>query len=161
MEILVKERRERTNVKRRNIYPVIGLAIIVLLSVLSFSSCGATSTVTVTSTTTTTTTETAPSGSPGGGAVINSDSIITGKIQAIRSEATGYPWEVDVLVETSENVGSLPNPTGDKIGQVITTKTDEDMSLFQVGQDISAKVKYVGDVPKPGISLYLYNITGK
>ena len=102
-----------------------------------------------------------PSPAPGGGAVINSDSIITGQIKAIRPEATGYPWEVDVLIQTSQNVGDLPNPTGDKIGQIITAKTDVNMNSFSVGQIVTARVKYVGDVPKPGISLYIYNITAK
>jgi hypothetical protein len=94
----------------------------------------------------------------GGGAVINSDSIITAKIVAIRQLTTGYPWEMDVLVQTSVDVGNLPNPTKDKIGQVITVKTDDKLDSFKAGQIISAKVKYVGDVPLPGITLYIYNI---
>ena len=94
----------------------------------------------------------------GGGAVINSDSIITAKIVAIRQQTTGYPWEMDILVQTSVDVGNLPNPTKDKIGQVITVKTDEKLDSFKAGQQISARVKYVGDVPLPGITLYIYNI---
>lgn len=97
----------------------------------------------------------------GGGAVVQSDSIITGEIKAIRPQTTAYPWEIDVLIQSSESVGSLPNPTIDKVGQVITAKTDIDPSAFKVGQTISARVKYVGDVPKPGISLYIYDIKAK
>jgi hypothetical protein len=93
-----------------------------------------------------------------GATVIQSDSIITGEIRAIRPKSTGYPWEMDVLVQSSENVENLPNPTADKVEQVITVRTDEDLSSLKVGQKISANVKYVGDVPKPGISLYIYNI---
>jgi len=95
---------------------------------------------------------------PGGGEVVQSDSIILGEIRAVREEATGYPWEVDVLIVSSESVGDLPNPTKDKVGQVITAKTDEDASAFSIGESISARVKYVGDVPKPGISLYIYDV---
>jgi len=98
------------------------------------------------------------SSSGGGGLVVRSDSIITGEIKSIRQHTTGYPWEVDVLVKSSDNVDNLPNPTIDKVGQVITTKTDEDLSSFKVGQEITARVKYVGDVPQPGISLYIYDI---
>jgi hypothetical protein len=105
-----------------------------------------------------TTQTTTPSPGVGGGAIVQSDSIITAQVKAIRKQITGYPWEVDVLVQTSANVDTLPNPTSDKIGQVITTKSDEDMSSFKVGQAITAKVKYVGDVPKSGITLYLYNV---
>jgi hypothetical protein len=93
-----------------------------------------------------------------GATVIQSDSIITGEIRAIRAQSTGYPWEIDILVQSSENVENLPNPTADKVGLVITARTDEDLSSLKVGQKITANVKYVGDVPKPGISLYIYDI---
>jgi hypothetical protein len=96
--------------------------------------------------------------SPGGGAVVQSDSVVTGEIKAIRQQTSGYPWEVEVLVRTSEDVGGLVNPTKDKVGQVITARTDQDMSAFKVGQVITSRVKYAGDVPRPGISLYIYNI---
>ncbi len=95
---------------------------------------------------------------PGNGAVINSDSIISGDIKDIRQETTGYPWEVDVLILSSQDVGNLPNPVKDKIGQVVTLKSETDMTGFRAGMKISARVKYVGDVPKPGISLLIYDI---
>ena len=133
---------------QKNTFLSVGIATAVILSVLILSACSTNSSPTST-----------PTPSPGGGgAVVRSDSIITGEIRAIRQQTTGYPWEVDVLVQSSDNVDSLPNPTIDKVGQVITTKTDENMSSFKVGQVISARVKYVGDVPQPGISLYMYNI---
>ena len=97
-------------------------------------------------------------GGPGGGALVNSDSVVTAKIQAIRKQASGYPWELDVLIENSIDVGNLPNPTKDSIGKVITVKTDQDMNSYKVGNVVNAKVKYVGDVPKPGITLYMYDI---
>jgi len=95
---------------------------------------------------------------PFGGAGVNSDGAISGDIKAIRKEASGYLWEVDVLILSSQDVGSLPNPTKDKIGQVITLKSDIDMTAFKTSMKITARVKYVGDVPKPGISLYIYDI---
>jgi len=98
---------------------------------------------------------------PGGGVgatLVNSDSIISGEIKAIHQMTTGFPWEIDVLVLSSQDVDNLPNPTKDKIGQVITAKTDENVSALKTGQKITANVKYVGDVPKPGITLYIYNI---
>ncbi len=102
-----------------------------------------------------------PAPGPGGGLVVQSDSVITGQIKAVRQQTTGYPWSVDVLVQSSANVDSLPNPTVDKVGQTITTQTDQDMSAFKEGDSITANVKYVGDVPKPGIILYLYNVKPK
>ena len=62
------------------------------------------------------------------------------------------------MLQTSTDVDSLPNPTKDSVGKVITVKTDQDMTSFNVNDIISARVKYVGDVPKPGITLYVYNI---
>jgi len=124
------------------------LAAVLLLSVIAVSACNSNA-PTLTPT-------------PGpGGAVINSDSVITGEIKAIRPQTTGYPWEVDVLVQSSESVGNLPNPTSDKVGQVVTCKTDQDVASFAVDEAINARVKYVGDVPQPGITLYIYNITAK
>ena len=101
---------------------------------------------------------TSTSSTPVSTLVINSDSVITGEVEAIRRESTGYPWEVDVLVLTSRDVDGLPNPTIDKIGQVITAKSETDMSAFKAGSKISANVKYTGDVPLPGISLLIFNI---
>ena len=95
---------------------------------------------------------------PGGGAVVNSDSIITGEIKTIRPMVTGYPWEADVLITGSQDVDRLPNPVKDKTGQVVTLKTNIDLSGFHSGQKITARVKYVGDVPLPGISLNIYDI---
>ena len=77
-------------------------------------------------------TSTPPGG--GGGLVIRSDSNITGEIKAISRQTTGYPWKMDVLILSSDNVESLPNPTADKVGEVITAETDEDLSSFKVGQ---------------------------
>ncbi len=106
------------------------------------------------------TTTTAPTpGGPGGGAIVNSDSVVTAKIQAIRPQTTGYPWEMDIVVQNSVDVGTLPNPVKTSVGKVVTAKTDEDMTKFKVGDVVTAKIKYVGDVPKPGITLYMYSIT--
>jgi hypothetical protein len=132
---------------RKNAFLSVGIATIVVLSVLILSACSANNSPTSTPTT-----------PPGGGAVVRSDSIVSGEIKAIRKQSTGYPYEMDVLVLSSDNVDSLPNPTIDKVGQVITAKTDEDVSSFMAGQVITARVKYAGDVPQPGISLYIYNI---
>jgi len=134
---------------QKNIFLVVGMALAIILSALILTACSRSS-------------NPSPTPSPGGGgAVVQSDSIITGQIRAIRPQTTGYPWEVDVLIQSSESVDSLPNPTKDKVGQVITAKTDEALNSFKVGQTITARVKYVGDVPKPGISLYIYRIEAK
>ena len=133
--------------RQKNIFLVAWMAVAIFLA-LALSACSGSS-------------NPGPAPSPGGGAVVRSDSIITGQIKAIRQQTTGYPWEVDVLIQSSESVDTLPNPTQDKVGQVITAKTDEDLTSFKVGQTITARVKYVGDVPQPGISLYIYNIAAK
>jgi hypothetical protein len=92
-----------------------------------------------------------------GSAVINSNSLIAGEIKAIRQQPSG-PWEIDVLIVNIADIDSLPNPVKDRVGQLITAKTDEDMDAFKAGQKITANFKYVGDVPRPGITLYIFNI---
>jgi hypothetical protein len=121
----------------------LGLAIV---SVLNATACrsGGTPTTTVSG--------------PGGGAIVNSDSVVTAKIQAIRKTATGYPWELDVLIQTSTDVDKLPNPVKDSVGKVVTVKTDQDVASYTAGETVTARIKYVGDVPKPGITLYIYNV---
>ena len=122
--------------------PITVLVLLLAISLFQLLGCSATST------------------GPGGvgTTVIQSNSLVTGEIKAIRSQSTGYPWEIDILVQSSTNVDDLPNPTADKVGKVVTARTDQDLSSFHMGQKISANVKYVGDVPKPGIILYIYDI---
>ena len=101
-------------------------------------------------------------GRPNGGAVINSDSIVTVQIKAFRKQSTGYPWEVDVLIQSSTDVDTLPNPTKNSVGKVITVKTDAGVTAYKAGDVVTAKIKNIGDVNTPGgISLYMYNITSQ
>ncbi len=132
--------------------------ILTAAAIAGLSGCTSSPSTTTTAPTAATPTPTYSSPGGAGGAVINSDSIVTAKIQVIRQQTSGYPWELDILVQTSADVDSLPNPTKDSVGKVITVKTDQDMSSFKVNDIISARVKYVGDVPKPGITLYIYHI---
>ena len=131
------------------------LGLVLISTIIGMAAC------TSSSGTTPTPTSISPApvpGGPGGGAIINSDSVVTAKIQAIRAQTSGYPWELDVLIKNSVDVGTLPNPTKDSVGKVITVKTDQDVSAYKVNDVVTARVKYVGDVPKPGITLYIYDI---
>ena len=104
----------------------------------------------------TTTTTTAK---PGSGAVVNSDSIVTATIQNITKQSTGYPWKMDVLIQSTIDVNNLPNPVKDSVGSVVTVFTDENMTSFKVGDVVTGQIKYGGDVNIPaGISLYMYTI---
>ena len=97
---------------------------------------------------------------PGGGAVVNSDSVVTVKIQSVFKQTEGYPWKVDVLIEYTQNVDNLPNPVKDSVGKVVTVMTDEDMTPYNVNDVLLGRIKYVGDVNIPGgIRLYMYDIT--
>jgi len=108
----------------------------------------------------TTATATTPTpGRPGGGAVVNSDSIVTAKIQSITKQSTGYPWKLDVLIQNTVNVGSLPNPVSNSVGKVVTVLIDQDMTSYKVNDVVTAKIKYSGDVNTPSsIILYMYNV---
>jgi hypothetical protein len=128
-----------------NIIFLFGIIIAVALLSLDLVSCTKTTPTTITSS------------GPSKGTLVQSDSVITGEIKAIKSMATGYPWEIDVLVTISENVGALRNPTIDKVGQVVQFRTDESTVGLKVGQIIIAHAKLTGDV-EVGTTLYIYNI---
>ena len=126
----------------------LGIVSMLILSVLIFPACS--------SSTTSNTTDTPSTGV--GGTVVRSDCIINGEIKNISKQMTGYPWKLDVLINSSDNVDDLPNPTIDKVGKVVTMVTDVDLNSIKELQMITAHVKYAGDVPQPGISLYIYDI---
>ena len=88
---------------------------------------------------------------------MQNDSIIIGEIKAIKSLATGYPWEIDVQATSSQNVGILVNPTSDKVGQIVQFRTDVSTKGLTPGQVITAHAKITGDV-EIGTTLYIYDI---
>ena len=90
---------------------------------------------------------------------MNSDSLVTASIKALNKQISGYPWALDILIQSSVDVGSLPNPTRDSVGKVIAVKTDQDMTSYKVGDVVTAKIKYVGDVKTPGgVTLYMSGV---
>ena len=97
-------------------------------------------------------------GRPDGGAVINTDSIVTAKIQSI-AKASADTWKLDVLIENTLGVNNLPNPVKDSVGKVVSVMTDQDMTSYKVNDVVTAKIKDVGDVDLPGaIVLYIYDV---
>ena len=92
-----------------------------------------------------------------GRSLVQNDSIITGEIKAIKSMATGYPWEIDVQVTSSQNVVILINPTIDKVGQIVQFRADVSTKGLTPGQVITAHAKLTGDV-EIGTILYIYDI---
>jgi hypothetical protein len=106
---------------------------------------------------TNTSTTTSNSPGPSKGTLVQTDSIITGEIKAIKSMTIGYPWEIDVLVKSSQDVDTIKNPTSDKVGQVVQFMTDESTKGLIVGQMITAHAKLTGDV-EVGTTLYIYSI---
>jgi hypothetical protein len=124
-------------------------ALIVLTLILSATACKNSST---------TTTATSPVISPGNGEVINSDSVDTVQIVDINPQSTGYPWQLDVVIESTSSVGTLFNPVALNVGDVVSVVTDQDMSTFNADDVVTAKIKYTGDVNIPGgIRLYIYD----
>ena len=125
-------------------------AVTILMLMLSAAACKISST---------TTTATSPVISPGNGAVINSDSIDTVQIVDINAQSTGYPWQLDVVIDSTGSVGTVFNPVALNVGDVVSVVTDQDMSVFQANDVVNAKIKYAGDVNTPGgIRLYMYNV---
>jgi ABC-type Fe3+-hydroxamate transport system substrate-binding protein len=127
-----------------------GAALTILMLMLFASACKSSST---------TTTATSPVISPGNGEVINSDSIDTVQIVDVNARSTGYPWQLDVVIDSTGNVGILFNPVALNVGDVVSVVTDQDMSMFNANDIVKAKIKYTGDVNiQGGIRLYLYNV---
>jgi hypothetical protein len=134
--------------KLRNMISLVGIVAVVILSGLIFPACSSSSS---SNTTDTPSTEV-------GKTVVRSDCIINGEIKSISKQTTGYPWKLDVLINSSTNVDDLPNPTIDKVGKVVTMVTDVDLTSIKELQTVTAHVKYAGDIPQPGISLYIYDV---
>jgi ABC-type Fe3+-hydroxamate transport system substrate-binding protein len=125
-------------------------ALIILMLMLSVAACKSSSTAPTT---------TATAITPGNGEVINSDSIDTVQIVDINAQSTGFPWQLDVVIESTGSVGTLFNPVALNVGDVVSVVTDQDMSTFNANDVVTAKIKYTGDVNIPGgIRLYLYNV---
>ena len=87
-----------------------------------------------------------------------SDSTITAELRGIRKHMSGYTYEIDFLVTSSKDVGTMPNPTKDKVGQVITAQTNENLKELEPGEDFTANVKLVYDAAKTGTIFYVYNV---
>lgn len=79
--------------------------------------------------------------------IVDNNSLVVGEIKAVSSVSTGY-WELEILVRSVGNVDNLPNPVSDKVGQVITCRTNEDANNLKVAQVITANVKLSGDVER-------------
>jgi hypothetical protein len=125
-------------------------ALTILMLMLSAAACKGSSATTPASATTI---------SPGNGEVINSDSIDTVQIIGITTQTTGYPWLLQVVIESTASVGTLPNPVALSVGDIVNVVTDQDMSTFNVNDVVTAKIKFAGDVNiSGGIRLYMYNV---
>ncbi len=95
---------------------------------------------------------------PGGSLVVNSQATITATIIEIESNPTGYPWRIEMQLISAQDVDNLPNPVKTQAGLAVIAYTDQNVDALREGQSISAHVKLTGDVPKPGITLYIYDI---
>jgi len=132
----------------KKVFPVVA-AVVMLMLTTATTACKSNNTTTTTST----------AALLGRGAVINSDSIVIAQIQNITAQSTGYPWKITVLIQSTSNVGTLPNPVANSAGKMVTVITDQDVTTYKVNDTITAKIKYTGDVNTPGgISMYMYNI---
>ncbi|MFC1910607.1 META domain-containing protein [Chloroflexota bacterium] len=73
------------------------------------------------------------------------DSIVTAKIIDVINVSGDFPWEMVIEIQGSEDVAGYLNATRQQIGEMITAKTQEDMSKFEKGQTIRANVRLEGD----------------
>ena len=97
--------------------------------------------------------------SPGGAtAGPPGDSKITGEAKAVHQYTSGYPYDVDFIVLTSEDVDTLPNPTKESIGAEITAQTNEDIQGLDPGEKFTANVKWAINASKPVPIFYIYNV---
>ncbi len=103
-------------------------------------------------------TATAATTTSGGALVVNSQAAITARIIEVESNPSGYPWRIDLQLLSAQNVNDLPNPVSSQVGLEIIAYTDQNVNDLRAGQSVSARVKLTGDVPQPGITLYIYDI---
>ena len=88
-----------------------------------------------------------PTPTPKPAPIPSNDSLVTGRIIAVRSATNvlGLPWEIDIEVHDSKDVPGYPsNLTKSQIGKVITALTKYDAPQFD-GKDIIASVMWRDD----------------
>jgi len=77
--------------------------------------------------------------------VIPNDSIVTAKIIDLINVPHDSIWEITIEIKTSEDVPGLANITKSMIEEIITVKTNDDLSRLEKGQIIIAHVELKGD----------------
>jgi predicted small lipoprotein YifL len=87
-----------------------------------------------------------------------SDSLVKGEVTGLRKHSSGYLFDMDFTIESSSDIGTLPNPTKDRVGKTITAWTNENLKELEVGEDFTANVKLVYDASKTGTIFYVYNV---
>lgn len=122
---------------KRKILMIVALSMAAFVSMLAIPSCGGPS---------------GPTTGPAG------DSAVTGQVKAIRKHNSGYPYDFDATVLSSQDVGSLPNPTKDKVNQTITLWSNDNLKNLDDGENFTANVKLVNDPSKPDPIFFAYNV---
>ena len=122
-------------VKKKN-FIIMAIVLLFILAATPFSSCSSGGST---------------AGPPG-------DSKVTGEAKSVLKNVSDYPYEVNFLVLSSENVTSLPNPTKDDVGLIITAETNEDVYGLDPGEKFTANVKWAIDSTKAVPILYVYNV---
>ena len=95
-------------------------------------------------------------GVPGLSFAVHNDSVVSGKILSIRNVSGIFPFEIDIQVERSLDVASLTNYTRDKIGQVLTTRTNQDVKLLKPGDYLEAHCQMATDVTANKTFYYIH-----
>ena len=83
---------------------------------------------------------------PSGVPIIDNRAFVRGEVTAIAKLESVYPWRVELRVMSIENGGVFPNLLAGKEGQTISLRTDQDVSLLEIGKVITASVSLSGDV---------------
>jgi len=73
------------------------------------------------------------------------ESIVVGKVIAIRSLPGNMLCEITIEVQSSQDVPGYPNVIKEKIGQQISVQTEENSAQLKAGQVITAHIKLEGD----------------
>jgi hypothetical protein len=86
------------------------------------------------------------------------DSRIIGQAKAIHKNVSSFPYQLDFLVLSTEDIGTLPNPTKACVGATITAETNENIRTLEPEEKFTANVKWALDNTNSIPVFYMYNI---
>lgn len=73
------------------------------------------------------------------------DSIVAAEIVSVKPLTGGFAFEMEIRLTDSQNLPGSINMTKDKVGQVLTAKTQDNLVEYKAADLISGNLRFAGD----------------